>query len=264
MTELLARLLVDLRAETEALEEVLRGPREEAWSTGTPAEGWTVSDQVSHLAYFDDATTEAITDPEAFGRRRDALLAHGDDFPDQVARDHRGLPVDHLRSWWSTSRSRLMDVLGTRQASARIPWFGPDMSVSSAATARLMETWAHGRDVCEAVGVAQPVTDRLSHVAHLGVRTRAFSYSLRGLDPPGDEVRVELLAPSGATWTWGPQDATSRVSGPAEDFCLVVTQRLHRGDTALVTTGSAEHWLSVAQAFAGAPGPGRPARRPTT
>lgn len=264
MTELLARLLADLQAETEAVDDVLRVLPEDAWSTPTPAEGWTVADQVSHLAYFDDATTEAITEPEAFIRRRDALLSRGDDFPDHVVRDHRGMPVDRLRSWWGESRRRLLDALGAEQGSSRIPWFGPDMSVSSAATARLMETWAHGRDVCEAVAVAQPVTDRLSHVAHLGVRTRAFSYSLRGLDPPGDEVRVELLAPSGATWTWGPEDAPSRVSGPAEDFCLVVTRRRHRSDTALVTTGSAEHWLSVAQTFAGAPSTGRPARRPTT
>jgi uncharacterized protein (TIGR03084 family) len=76
---------------------------------------------------------------------------------------------------------------------------------------------------------------------------------------------VELAAPSGATWTWGPQDAADRVTGPAEDFCLVVTQRRHRDDTDLTTTGPlAAEWLGIAQAFAGAPGPGRPVREPTT
>jgi uncharacterized protein (TIGR03084 family) len=59
-------------------------------------------------------------------------------------------------------------------------------------------------------------------------------------------------------WTWGPDDALQRVTGPAVDFCLLVTQRRHRDDLALVAEGvDADAWLDIAQAFAGPPGEGR-------
>jgi uncharacterized protein (TIGR03084 family) len=134
------------------------------------------------------------------------------------------------------------------------------MSAASMATARLMETWAHGQDVHDALGVPREPSDRLRHVAHIGVRTRDFAYLVRDLPVPSEQFRVELTAPSGEVWTWGPADAANRVRGPALDFCLLVTQRVHRSDTALVADGAdAEQWLGIAQAFAGPPGPGRPA-----
>ena len=75
---------------------------------------------------------------------------------------------------------------------------------------------------------------------------------------PTNPVRVELTAPDGGTWAWGPADAADRVSGNAVDFCLLVTQRRHRDDLALRVVGdTATEWIGIAQAFAGAPGPGR-------
>ena len=81
---------------------------------------------------------------------------------------------------------------------------------------------------------------------------------------PTEPIRVELTAPDGQTWTWGPAHAADRVTGPALDFCLAVTQRRHRSDTSLVVTGPvASQWMAIAQAFAGA-GPGQgPATRRT-
>jgi uncharacterized protein (TIGR03084 family) len=132
------------------------------------------------------------------------------------------------------------------------------MSPTSMATARLMETWAHGQDVADALGAEHAVTDRIRHVAHIGVRARDFAYRVRGLEPPAGEFRVELTGPGGDVWTWGPDDAPQRVTGPALDFALVVTQRRHRSDLALVAEGAdADHWLDIAQAFAGPPGEGR-------
>jgi hypothetical protein len=65
-------------------------------------------------------------------------------------------------------------------------------------------------------------------------------------------------APSGELWTWGPEEAANRVTGPALDFCLLVTQRRHRDDTALTATGAiADQWLSIAESFGGPPGPGQ-------
>jgi uncharacterized protein (TIGR03084 family) len=158
---------------------------------------------------------------------------------------------------WDTARAGLAEAL--RHAEGRLPWFGPPMSPASMATARLMETWAHSLDVHEALGIPPVLTDAIRHVCHLGVRTRGFAYAVRRLDPPAEEFRIELTGPGGAVWTWGPPDAVQRVTGPAYDFARLVTQRVHRDDTALIAVGQdAEGWLAIAQAFAGPPGTGRP------
>jgi uncharacterized protein (TIGR03084 family) len=132
------------------------------------------------------------------------------------------------------------------------------MSAVSSITARIMETWAHGQDVADALDVERVPTDRLRHVAFIGARALPNSYQARGLSVPTTPVVVELQAPSGETWTFGPEDATDRVRGPALDFCLAVTQRRHLHDLDLDLDGAvAREWLSIAQAFAGPPGPGR-------
>jgi uncharacterized protein (TIGR03084 family) len=122
-----------------------------------------------------------------------------------------------------------------------------------------METWAHGQDVVDALGAERAPTDRLRHVAHIGVTARPFAYRVHGLDLPDVPVRVALDPPAGGeTWVWGDEGAADRVSGPALDFCLVVTQRRHPADTHLVIEGDAAvEWMSIAQAFAGPPGAGR-------
>jgi uncharacterized protein (TIGR03084 family) len=136
------------------------------------------------------------------------------------------------------------------------------MSKRSFLTARLMEAWAHGQDVVDAVGAERPPTDRLRHVAQLGVITRGWSYRNRGLEPPAGDVRVELSAPSGDMWTWGDADVEDSVTGPAEDLCLVVTQRRHVDDTRLAVRGPlAREWMECAQAFAGPATNGPAARR---
>jgi uncharacterized protein (TIGR03084 family) len=255
----LVQLVADLEAETEALAAILGPLAPDDWSRQTPSVGWTIHDQVSHLAFFDDACILAVTSPGQYRAERDALVARGDDFPNQVATDLRALDTLALQGWFRQARRRLLEVLRSADGASRIPWYGPDMNVTSAATARLMETWAHGRDIADAVGAEQPATDRLRHIAHLGVRTRGFSYAIHDRTAPDAPVRIELTAPSGTVWAWGPEDAADRITGPAEDFCLVVAQRRHIADTALKTSGEASEWLGIAQAFAGVPGSGRPA-----
>ena len=132
------------------------------------------------------------------------------------------------------------------------------MSAASSLTARIMETWAHTQDIADALGVTREPTPRLRHVAHIGVGARAFSYAVHGKTPSSAPVRVELTGPDGALWTWGPEDAGNRVTGPALDFCLLVTQRRHRDDLALSIEGAgATEWMTIAQAFAGTAGTGR-------
>lgn len=258
MMTTLDHLLADLVAETAVLDDLLVSLSDDDWEAPTPAAGWTVRDQVSHLAYFDEAAVLAGTAPGRFRVEAERLTALGPGFPDVVAEQHRHLDIPELGSWFRSARSDLLLALGGLDGKARMPWFGPDMSVTSCATARLMETWAHGQDVFDTFGLHRTPTHRLRHVAHLGVQTRGFSFGLNGRPVPEVPVRVRLTAPDGETWEWGPDDARDLVEGDALDFCLVVTQRRHLSDTGLRVRGAvATEWLSIAQAYAGAPGPGR-------
>jgi uncharacterized protein (TIGR03084 family) len=273
---LLDDLLDDLTAEGDALRAVVTALEPDAWATPTPAEGWTVAHQVAHLAWTDEQAVAAArtTDPERWpdgGQAWDAIvtaaLADVDGFVDAGAEELAALPTEELLARWDAGRVALGEALRAVPAGAKMPWFGPPMSPTSMATARYMETWAHALDVYDAV--ANPAaeggrplpTDRIRHVAHLGIRTRDFAYSVHQEQPPAEEFRVELTAPSGEVWTWGPEDAAQGVTGSAYDFCCLVTQRVHRDDTDLVATGDdAEHWLTIAQAFAGPAGGGREKR----
>jgi uncharacterized protein (TIGR03084 family) len=224
----------------------------------TPAPGWTIAHQIAHLGWTDEIAILAATDSDAFEAAVGALADAAATAVDDSAAAAAARPPDELLTWWRESRARLADVLGGFPAGSKMPWFGPPMGAASMATARLMETWAHGQDVADALGVVRQPTDRLRHVAHIGVRARDYAYRVNGLAPPTVDFRVELAAPSGDSWTWGPDDAAQRVSGPAVDFCLLVTQRRHRSDLQVSAEGGdADQWLSIAQAFAGPPGAGR-------
>lgn len=251
----------DLEAEHADLDALVAPLDDKAWDTPTPAEPWSIRDQISHLTYFDERAVLASTDPDAFRTWRDEAMtselvpAEGD--PADVALG-RALAPAQLLERWRRGRRDLLAAMRGLDPKKRVPWFGPDMSVLSKATARLMETWAHGQDVADALGASRTPTDRLRHVCHIGVSAIPYAFAAQKLEPPAEPIRVEVRAPSGDTWTWGPEDAANVVRGSALGLALVVTQRRHRVDTDLEAKGSvAELWLSIAQAFAGPPGAGR-------
>lgn len=250
-------VLDDLVAEQQALDAIVAPLVPAQWTLPTSSLRWSVADQIGHLTYFDTTATLAIVDPDAFVAHRDELIGS---FADELAVDDltlgefRTLPTGQQLDRWRSRREALEAAGRTLTDEARVEWYGPSMSARSFLTARLMEVWAHGQDVCDAVGARRTPTDRLRHIAQLGVITRRWSYAVRGEQAPDGDVRVELIAPSGAMWTWGPDTAPASVTGPAEDFCLVVTQRRHVDDTALDAHGdAARDWMRKAQAFAGAP-----------
>ncbi|MPY63624.1 TIGR03084 family metal-binding protein [Streptomyces spongiae] len=248
----------DLCAESDELDLLVAELSPEQWALATPAPGWTVAHQIAHLAWTDQSSVLAVTDQGAFARAVEKALTSAGNFVDNGAEEGAGKPPERLLADWRAGRKDLEDALRAAPDGARFPWYGPPMSTASMATARLMETWAHGLDVADALGVVRAPTDRLRHITRLGVRTRDFSFGVHGLTPPFEEFRVELLSPSGESWTYGPDDASGRVTGPALDFCLLVTQRANRADLALSAEGpDADRWLDIAQAFAGPPGVGR-------
>ncbi|WP_411079831.1 TIGR03084 family metal-binding protein [Streptomyces sp. cmx-18-6] len=255
-----AAVIDDLREESDELDDLVGALEAGRWRTPTPAEGWTIAHQIAHLAWTDEVALLAATEPDRFAGEVARALAAPDAFVDEsTAALVAVLAPDALLARWREGRQRLGKVLRDAPAGTRIPWYGPPMGVASMATARLMETWAHGQDVADALGVARTPTARLRHVARIGVRARDYAYAVRGMAPPGEEFRVELRTPEGELFAYGPESAAQRVTGPLLDFCLLVTQRAHRADLAVTAEGrDAEQWLSIAQAFAGPPGPGRP------
>ena len=254
----------DLAAETAVLRALLADLDERGWRRDTPAAGWTIADQVTHLAHFDDVAMRSATAPAGF--RADLAGPGAQPDADAVARRHRGRPGADLLAWFDSARTRLIAAFREVDPALRVPWFGPATSAASSLTARIMETWAHGQDVADALGVLRAPTARLRHIAHIGIGARPFSYRLHGLRPPTVPIRVQLDAPDGTVWGWGPEDAADRVAGPALDFCLVVTQRRHVADTGLELVGPVtREWMGIAQAFSGSAGTGRrPGQFPET
>lgn len=247
-------VLADLAAESLQLDAWVASLPAADWQTVTTPEGWTVAHQIGHLHWTDQASVLAITDQEEFGNRLKEA-ASNPRFVDDAADELALMPLEQLLADWRAGRVALDAALRSVPDGEKIPWFGPPMSPTSMATARIMETWAHGHDVADALGLTVPRTSRARHVAHIGVRARGFAHLTRGEAVPTDDVRVELDGPDGDVWTWGPADADQRVTGDGFDFALLVTRRRHLDDLDLRAEGdAAAHWLTIAQAFAGGPG----------
>lgn len=254
----LAILITDLTEESADLDALVAPLPPDGWQRPTPAPGWSIAHQIAHLAWTDHVTCLAATDASAFLATVADAGADLTGFVDRGAEEFLAPPAQ-LLTRWRTGRDVLVQALTEVPPGAKIPWYGTRMSAASMATARIMETWAHAQDVADALGVRRAPTSRLRHIAHFGWRTLGHGFAAHGRPVPAVPARVELAAPDGAgTWCYGPADAENRVVGPALDFCLLVTQRRHRDDLALVATGPvADEWLDVAQAFAGPPGAGR-------
>ncbi|MCH9761085.1 MAG: TIGR03084 family protein [Actinomycetia bacterium] len=253
-----APIVADLQAESDDLDDLIGELPPERWTTDTPAPGWTIAHQIAHLLWTDQVAYTAITDEPGFTEILGRAGANPTGFVDAAAEELAALPPPQLLADWRAARAALHAELLAVADGRKLPWFGPPMSAASMATARLMETWAHGLDVADALGVVRTPTARLRSIAHIGVRTRDYAYAVNGLAPPTEPFHVKLTAPGGDLWTWGPADAAQRVVGSAEHFCMLVTQRRPRSALDVRAVGpDAERWLTIAQAFAGPPGPGR-------
>lgn len=251
-------VIADLSAEVEEVDALVSGIDPADWQLPTPAPGWTVANQVAHLAFVFHLAGTAATDPVRFAALMEGAATAGFTAAVNAALD--GYPDDpeELLGRWRTERETAIKALATVPGDQLVPWMVRPLPPAVLCCAGMMETFAHGQDIADALGVTRRRTDRLWHIAWFATLTWDFGYQSRGLTPPDVQFRYELTAPSGELWEFGPADAEQRITGPAEDFCLLVTRRRHRDDLAVRAVGpDAEAWLDIAQAYRGPSGDGR-------
>ena len=248
----------DLAADADEVEAMVAELSEAEWATDTPSPGWTVKHQIAHLTFVFQLAALAATDPAAFAAQTAAAKTDFQGAVDAALAQYVKPPTDALLAKWREVRETAVKALIAVDPSATVPWLVNPLPPAVLAAAGMLELFGHGQDVADALGRTRVRTDRIGHLAWFGVRTRDFGYLAHGLTPPAEEFRFELTGPSGVVWTFGPAEATQRVSGPAVDFALLVSRRRHRDDLAVSAEGEeADRWLDIAQAYRGPAGAGR-------
>lgn len=247
---------IDFREESEALYRLLEPIPDEDFGLVTQFKNWTINDVLTHLHIWNWAADLTLRDPagfEGFLRQVAASVAKGSlrAFENEWI---QGLKNRELLETWHSFCLTMSDHYAAADPKARVKWAGPDMTVRSKITARLMETWAHGQEVYDVLGVERVNQDRIWNIAMLGVKTFGWTFACRGLEVPGKPPYVRLTAPSGAIWEWNEPSEENRIEGSATEFCQVVTQVRNVADTKLRVKGEvAARWMSMAQCFAGPP-----------
>jgi enediyne biosynthesis protein E11 len=248
----------DLQTEGEILDQLVASLDAAQWDLPTPAPGWTIKHQVAHLSSTARIAGIAASDPELFAK---VTVGADKDFDAAVTAlltPYLDASPADLLDRWRAERGDATKALSVLPPAQMVPWVARQIPASALAAAGLMELFAHGQDIADALGAPREYTDRIGHLTWFGARNRDFGYLVRGLTPPEAEFRFELTAPSGTRWEFGPADAENRITGPAVDFCMLVTRRRNRADLAIQATGpEADKWLDIAQAYRGSPGPGR-------
>ncbi|MGV9538767.1 TIGR03084 family metal-binding protein [Streptosporangium sandarakinum] len=251
-------VLADLTADGEQLDRLVAGLDADQWKLPTPAPGWTVADQIAHLAFIFRLAGTAASDAEAFKAMTAKAQENFDGAVNAALKDYENDTPEVLLARWRAEREAVVPALAAVPAGQVVPWLVNPLPPIVLACAGIMEQFAHGQDIADALGVELERTDSLRHLVVFAVLTRDFGYLARGLTPPAAEFRFEITGPSGELWAYGPEDAEQRVSGPATDFCLLATRRRHRDDLALTAVGDeADRWLDIAQCYRGPAGAGR-------
>jgi uncharacterized protein (TIGR03084 family) len=248
----------DLKTEGEVLDKIVASLDPAQWDLQTPAPGWTIKHQVAHLSSTARLAGISASDPDLFAK---VTVGADKDFDGAVAAlltPYLSSSPTDLLARWRAERDEAVKALSVLPPAQMVPWVARQIPASALTCAGLMELFAHGQDIADTIGVPREYTDRIGHLTWFGTRNRDFGYLVRGLTPPEVEFRYEFTAPSGIRWEFGPADAENRITGPAVDFCMLITRRRNRADLAIQATGAeANRWVDIAQAYRGSPGPGR-------
>jgi uncharacterized protein (TIGR03084 family) len=252
-------ILSDLVAEQQALDQFLQGIHERDWKRKTSARGWTIMDTVNHLAYSETFGARAIVEGQAFIDA--AAITDIDEWADRGVRQGKGKRYQEVIEWWRNGRASVVDALSRMTTDDRVAWLVNDVGAKTFATLRLMETWAHGLDIKDAMadkirpveeGEDDPLADtpRLRHVAWLAHRMLPYAFRQAGEAFPESGIRVELMGPRYARWVYGPPEAPDVIKGVASEWCRVAVHRLDVAYTGLKAIGDgAETALRIVRAY---------------
>jgi uncharacterized protein (TIGR03084 family) len=247
----------DFRSESRALAAILEPLSEADFDKVTQFKNWTINDVIGHLHMFNVAADLTLEDGDLFAEffaRIAEGVAQGQSFLETQYPFLDGLKGRALFHAWAETSENVADNYAKADPKARLKWAGPDMGARSSITARQMETWAHGQEVFDILGIVRQEKDRIKNIVHLGVNTFAWSFINRGQPVPELAPYVELTAPSGDVWTWNEPQSDNSIKGAAYQFAQVVTQVRSFADTALSASGqTAQDWMQIAQCFAGPP-----------
>lgn len=251
-------VISDLTAEGDDVDRLVDGLDEAEWALLTPAPDWTIAHQIAHLTATFRLAGLAAADPAAFGRLASSLSSDFDANVRGAMAPYLSDPYEVLFKRWQAERATATQAIAAVPAEQLVPWLVRPLPPAVLASAGMMELFGHGQDIYDTLGIRREPTDRLRTLVAFAVRTWDFGYQARGLATPDTEFRFEITGPSGDVWTFGPEDAENRVTGPAMDFCLLVTRRRHPEDLAITGHGAdAQEWVEIAQAYRGPAGAGR-------
>ncbi|MCG8443597.1 MAG: TIGR03084 family metal-binding protein [Caulobacterales bacterium] len=262
----------DFLDESDAAHALVAPLTDAELATPTQFKGWSISDIIGHLHMWNWAADLSLTDADAFAAFWERVAAHLGAGRSLNAFEKEWLGAltgTALVTAWRGFTIPMAARFGEADPSARVRWAGPDMSVRSSITARLMETWAHAQAIYDVMGRERRDEDRIGNIVRLGVNTYGWTFTVRNMEVPDPMPHLRLTAPSGALWTYGEESASERIEGPATAFCQVVAQTRNIADVDLAVTGAnARLWMENAQCFAGAaetppaPGARRRSNRP--
>jgi uncharacterized protein (TIGR03084 family) len=247
----------DFRDESDAIHNLLSSLSEDDFGTVTQFKEWTINDVLAHLHHFNYLAVLSLTEEEKFLVELKALFKSWES--GKTVRQATDLALNNISGralfdLWHNYYLEMTEIFAAADPKKRVKWAGPDMSVISSITARLMETWSHGQCLFDILGTARQETDRIRNVAMIGMNTFGWTFINRGEDVPTTQPYVRLTAPSGEIWEWNERDQANMIEGDATGFCQVVTQTRNVGDTNLRVVGeAATRWMGMAQCFAGPP-----------
>ena len=249
----------DFKAECAALYDLVAELSDAEFDQKTAFKGWTLNNVFHHLHVWNQAANLTLTDGQGFLDYLKVVQENGKAGGTLIGFEERwvdGLSGTSLRETWREYYYEVAGNYATVDPSKRLKWGGPDMSARSCISARLMETWAHGQEIYDQLGVVRKNQDRIRNIVILGINTYGWTYAVREETAPEPKPYVNLIAPSGEEWTFNDPSADDLIEGAAEDFCQVVTQVRNIADTSLRVIGpNATDWMSKAQCFAGAAQP---------
>ncbi len=248
---------LDFQAESDALYDLLKPLKDADFERKTLFKDWTVNDVLQHLHYFNYAADLSLRDEqgilnliadlqEAYGRGETMVSYTNDQL--------NGIKGQALLKLWHDYYTGMVENFHNVDPKKRLKWAGPDMSVLSSITARLMETWSHAQEIYDLLGVVREEKDHIKNIVVMGNNTFGWTFKNRGEEIPEPRPFLKLTAPSGDNWEFNEPGTGESIEGLASEFCQVVTQTRNIEDTSLDVSGEiATRWMAVAQCFAGPP-----------